>query len=191
MPAKYFAEKRTKLIWQLVVVHNKVAGRSKVNVFKHLWACVVAAYSKKNVFIFFIRNTSPLNGTPQKILSLKDLLYDFCASNKWYTTVKGQDKRAARALDRCFGKCYYTIMQIRIYPTDYRSWLTIILDQKSGAGQIKAELVMDFHVTGNAPLEEEIDEYLTLFNEDRPVYSLNYLTPKQYRESYALVVGVK
>ncbi len=50
---------------------------------------------------------------------------------------------------------------------------------------------MDFHVTGNAPLEEEIDEYLTLFNEDRPVYSLNYLTPKQYRESYALVVGVK
>lgn len=57
-------------------------------------------------------------------------------------------------------------------------------------GWIKAELFMDLHVTGNKPLAEEIEEYITFFNEERPAYSLNYLTPKQYRESYALVVGV-
>lgn len=52
-------------------------------------------------------------------------------------------------------------------------------------GWIKAELFMDFHVTGDKPVEQEIDEYITFFNEQRPAYSLNYLTPKQYRETYA------
>ena len=49
-------------------------------------------------------------------------------------------------------------------------------------GWIKAELFMDFHVTGEKTVEQEIDEYITFFNEQRPAYSLNYLTPKQYRE---------
>jgi len=31
----------------------------------------------------------------------------------------------------------------------------------------------------------------TFFNEQRPAYSLNYLTPKQYRESYSAVEGVR
>ena len=44
---------------------------------------------------------------------------------------------------------------------------------------------MDFHVTGDRPVETEIDEYITFFNEQRPAYALNYLTPKQYRETYA------
>lgn len=52
-------------------------------------------------------------------------------------------------------------------------------------GWIKAELFMDFHVTGDRPVEAEIDEYITFFNEQRPAYALNYLTPKQYREAYA------
>ena len=52
-------------------------------------------------------------------------------------------------------------------------------------GWIKAELFMDFHVTGDRPVETEIDEYITFFNEQRPAYALNYLTPKQYREIYA------
>lgn len=52
-------------------------------------------------------------------------------------------------------------------------------------GWIKAELFMDFHVTGERPVEDEIDEYITFFNEQRPAYALNYLTPKQYRETYA------
>ena len=52
-------------------------------------------------------------------------------------------------------------------------------------GWIKAELFMDFHITGDRPVETEIDEYITFFNEQRPAYALNYLTPKQYRETYA------
>ena len=52
-------------------------------------------------------------------------------------------------------------------------------------GWIKAELFMDFHVTGEKPVEQEIDEYIIFFNEQRPAYSLNYLTPKQYREAHA------
>ena len=50
-------------------------------------------------------------------------------------------------------------------------------------GWIKAELFMDLHVTGEKPVEQEIDEYISFFNEQRPAYSLNYLTPKQYREA--------
>ena len=49
-------------------------------------------------------------------------------------------------------------------------------------GWIKAEVFMDLHVTGEKPIKQEIDEYITFFNEQRPAYSLGYLTPKQYRE---------
>lgn len=52
-------------------------------------------------------------------------------------------------------------------------------------GWIKEELFMDFHVTGEQPIEQEIDNYILFFNEQRPAYSLNYLTPKQYREFFA------
>ena len=51
-------------------------------------------------------------------------------------------------------------------------------------GWIKAELFMDFHVTGQKPIQEEINDYILFFNEQRPAYSLNYLTPKQFREAY-------
>ena len=50
-------------------------------------------------------------------------------------------------------------------------------------GWIKAGLFMDLHVTGELPVEKEIDDYIIFFNEYRPDYSLNYMTPKQYRES--------
>lgn len=50
-------------------------------------------------------------------------------------------------------------------------------------GWIKAELFADFHVTGENSINSEIDEYIRFFNEERPAYSLNYLTPKQYREA--------
>lgn len=56
-------------------------------------------------------------------------------------------------------------------------------------GWIKAELFMDFHVTGNASIEKEIGDYISFFNEQRPAYSLNYLTPKQYRESFLTITG--
>jgi transposase InsO family protein len=50
-------------------------------------------------------------------------------------------------------------------------------------GWIKAELFTDFHVTGTESVAQEIADYVVFFNEQRPAYSLNYLTPKQYRES--------
>ena len=48
-------------------------------------------------------------------------------------------------------------------------------------GWIKAELFMDLHVTGERPVAEEIDDYIVFFNQGRPAYSLNYLTPVQFR----------
>ena len=55
-------------------------------------------------------------------------------------------------------------------------------------GWIKAELFMDLHVTGEKPVQNEIDEYILFFNEQPPAYSLNYLTPKQYRQSNSAAV---
>lgn len=50
-------------------------------------------------------------------------------------------------------------------------------------GWIKAELFTDLHLTGQKPVKDEIDDYILFFNEQRPAFSLGYLTPKQYRES--------
>ena len=44
---------------------------------------------------------------------------------------------------------------------------------------------MDFHITGEKPVDQKIDEYIVFFNEQRPAYSLGYLTPKQYKERFA------
>ena len=50
-------------------------------------------------------------------------------------------------------------------------------------GWMKAEIFTDFHITGDN-VEEEVDEYIKFFNEERPAYSLNYMTPKQFKENY-------
>ena len=52
-------------------------------------------------------------------------------------------------------------------------------------GWIKAEMFKDLHITSNKNIDKEIADYIVFFNEERPAYSLNYLTPKQYREYYA------
>lgn len=57
-------------------------------------------------------------------------------------------------------------------------------------GWIRTELFMDLHVTGVGAVEKEIDDYILFFNEQRPAYSLNYLTPKQFRESNSLPATV-
>ena len=49
-------------------------------------------------------------------------------------------------------------------------------------GWIKAEVFNDFHLTGKEDIRDEVERYIIFFNEERPAYSLNYLTPKQYRE---------
>lgn len=51
-------------------------------------------------------------------------------------------------------------------------------------GWIKAELFLDFHISGDN-VKQEIDDYILFFNTQRPAYALNYLTPKQFRELYA------
>lgn len=51
-------------------------------------------------------------------------------------------------------------------------------------GWIKAELFVDLHVTENGDTAQEISDYICFFNEQRPAYSLNYMTPRQYKESY-------
>ena len=55
-------------------------------------------------------------------------------------------------------------------------------------GWIKSEIFTDFHVTENGNIQNEINSYIKFFNEERPAYSLNYLTPKQYKEqaSYSM-----
>lgn len=53
-------------------------------------------------------------------------------------------------------------------------------------GWIKSELFTDFHLQGEN-VREEMEAYIKFFNEERPAYSLGYLTPKQYRETYAAV----
>ena len=52
-------------------------------------------------------------------------------------------------------------------------------------GWIKAEMFTDLHITSNENIEREIEDYIVFFNEQRPAYALNYLTPKQYREYYS------
>ena len=52
-------------------------------------------------------------------------------------------------------------------------------------GWIKAEMFSDLHITSNESITREIADYIVFFNEERPAYSLNYLTPKQYKEYYA------
>lgn len=53
-------------------------------------------------------------------------------------------------------------------------------------GWIKSELFTDFHLEGENIIEE-MTAYIKFFNEERSAYSLGYLTPRQYREAYAMV----
>ncbi len=55
-------------------------------------------------------------------------------------------------------------------------------------GWTKAEMFTDLHITGEMPVAEEIDAYIVFFNEERPAYSLGYLTPKQYKDRYGAYV---
>ena len=54
-------------------------------------------------------------------------------------------------------------------------------------GWIKAEMFNDLHITSNDSIEREIADYIVFFNEERPAYSLNYLTPKQYKEYHGMI----
>ena len=51
-------------------------------------------------------------------------------------------------------------------------------------GWIKEELFTDFNIRDCDNVDEFIDNYIRYFNEERPAYSLKYLTPKQYKDKY-------
>lgn len=94
----------------------------------------------------------------------------------------GDELRLAAALSHKEAKCYHlTLPEVKPHagtPTDNAAMEAI-------NGWIKAELFMDFHVTGERAVKEEINDYIAFFNEQRPAYSLNYLAPVQFRMSYA------
>ena len=52
-------------------------------------------------------------------------------------------------------------------------------------GWMKTEMLMDFHIHSVETIEKDIKEFMVFFNEKRPAYSLNYLTPKQYKELHS------
>lgn len=51
-------------------------------------------------------------------------------------------------------------------------------------GWAKEELFTDFHIIECDDMGAYIPVYIRYFNEERPAYSLKYLTPKQYREQH-------
>ena len=58
-------------------------------------------------------------------------------------------------------------------------------------GWIKTEMLMDLHITSVENIDQQIKDYMVFFNEKRPAYSLNYLTPKKYKELHQQNVCVK
>ena len=58
-------------------------------------------------------------------------------------------------------------------------------------GWIKSEIFMDLHVTGKRSVKKEIADYIVFFNEQRPSYTLNYMTPVQYRLMHASAENIQ
>lgn len=51
-------------------------------------------------------------------------------------------------------------------------------------GWLKEELFNDFDIKNKDNIYQAIDEYIFFFNTARPSFSLNYLTPKQFKEKF-------
>ena len=75
-------------------------------------------------------------------------------------------------------------MRIDCYLRDGRCFSKKKIQFDKGPITVGLKLSWDLHVTSEKTVEQEIDDYIVFFNEERPAYSLNYLTPKQYREAH-------
>ena len=42
----------------------------------------------------------------------------------------------------------------------------------------------DFNIKDSNNIKNSIEEYIYFFNNERPAYALNYLTPKQFKDEY-------
>ncbi len=51
-------------------------------------------------------------------------------------------------------------------------------------GWLKEELFIDFHISNSDDPIKCIDDYIFFFNNKRPAYALNYMTPVQYRITF-------
>ena len=114
------------------------------------------------------------------ISGLKDLL-ELKKEHPEYKMILHSDQGAVYA-----SKAYNELLPMYVVRSMSRSGTpTDNAAMESINGLIKAELFTDMHITGESPVEEEVREYIIFFNEDRPAYSLNYLTPKEYKEKYS------
>ena len=108
------------------------------------------------------------------ISGLKDLL-EIKKQHQEYQMVLHSDQGsvyASKAFNDLLPMYVTRSMSIAGTPTDNSAMESI-------NGWIKAELFMDFHVTGERAVHEEVDDYIKFFNEERPAYALSYFTPKQ------------
>ena len=67
--------------------------------------------------------------------------------------------------------------------------IIMLIESYNGAmesinGWLKEELFNDFKIKEKEDPIKCIEEYITFFNEQRPSYSLNYLTPKQFKDIF-------
>jgi len=53
-------------------------------------------------------------------------------------------------------------------------------------GWVKEEIFNDFNIKESDDPVQTVREYIKYFNNERPAYALNYLTPKQYKEMFFL-----
>ena len=53
-------------------------------------------------------------------------------------------------------------------------------------GWLKEELFNDFKIKDSDEPIKCVEDYIRYFNEERPSYSLNYLTPKQFKDTFTL-----
>ena len=51
-------------------------------------------------------------------------------------------------------------------------------------GWVKEELYIDFCIEASADPIKVIEEYIVFFNEKRPAYALNYMTPLEYKQKF-------
>ncbi|MBQ3712506.1 MAG: IS3 family transposase [Spirochaetia bacterium] len=62
-------------------------------------------------------------------------------------------------------------------PTD-NGWMEAV------NGWLKEELFNDFHIKESDDVRKSVEEYIFFFNNERPAYALDYLTPRQFKEKY-------
>ena len=51
-------------------------------------------------------------------------------------------------------------------------------------GWVKDELFIDFKISDSDDPVKTVEEYIVFFNEKRPAYALNYMTPLEYKQIY-------